>query len=396
MSRFDAARAHESPGTPIALDCDVAIVGGGLAGLTAAWQLAEGGRSVMLFEARARFGGRVHTVPAAPRAPTDAWLDVGPTWFWPHQEHVRALVSHFALDVFVQHIDGLATFDQGPERAPQRFDASGQLGRSYRLAGGMQSLTDALALAARAAHTPALLHDRALVQTVQHRGDAVVLTGVHDAPDMPPFLCRAGAVVLAVPPRVVARDVRLEPALPAPLLHTLRDTTTWMGHAMKCVVAYDAPFWRTAGCSGYAVSWTGPLQEIHDASMPATSHTPAAHAIMGFAAPRTAPAHDAFRRAAAGERRDAVLSQLTRLFGPAARTPRDYVECDWSAEPYSSGPDDARPPAAHPAYGASAFDALLWDGRLAWAGAETSRVEGGYLDGAIASGLRAARLLTTD
>lgn len=386
--------AHAPPALT-ELQCDVAIVGGGLAGLTAAWQLAEAGRAVMLFEARSRFGGRVLSVPASPRDPSHAWLDVGPTWFWPHQQHMRALVSHFALEVFTQHTEGVATVDQGPDREPQRFDASGQLGPSFRLVGGMQSLTEALVGAARSARSPALLHDGAPVQLVQHTDSGVMLTGRHTASSAP-FTCRAHAVVLAVPPRVLARDVRLEPALPAPLLRTLHDTTTWMGHAMKCVVTYAAPFWRASGCSGYAVSWTGPLQEMHDASMPATSHAPAAHAIMGFVAPRTAPAHDAFRRATAGERRDAVLAQLARLFGPAARTPLDYVECDWSAEPLSCGTDDARPPAAHPEYGTAAFDALAWDGRLAWAGAETSRVEGGYLDGAIASGLRAARLLTAD
>jgi monoamine oxidase len=374
---------------------DVAIVGGGLAGLTAAWQLAEAGRSVVLFEARSRFGGRVFTLPAAPREPSHAWLDVGPTWFWPHQQHMRAVVSHFALEVFAQHTDGLAVFDQGPDRAPQRFDASGQLGRSFRLVGGMQSLTDALAAAARGAPTPAELHDGAVVQRVEHTGGEVVLRGVHAASSAP-FTCRANAVVLAIPPRVLARDVYVDPVLPAAMQHTLLDTTTWMGHAMKCVVTYDAPFWRTAGCSGYAVSWTGPLQEIHDASMPETERAAATFAIMGFVAPRSAPAQEAFRRATPDERRDAVLAQLARLFGPAARTPLDYVSCDWSAEPLSCGPDDARPPQAHPEYGSVAFDTLQWDGRLAWAGAETSRVEGGYLDGAIASGLRAARLLTAD
>jgi monoamine oxidase len=375
--------------------CDVAIVGGGLAGLTAAWQLAEAGRSVVLFEARTRFGGRVLTVPAAPRDRSHAWLDVGPTWFWPHQQHMRALVSHFALEVFTQHTDGLATFDQGPDRAPQHFEASGQMGRSFRLLGGMQSLTDALVVAARGAPTPAALREGAVVQRVERTDGEVMLSGMH-ATTGTLFACRANAVVLAIPPRVLARDIRFEPTLPTPLQRTLLDTTTWMGHAMKCVVTYDAPFWRTAGCSGYAVSWTGPLQEIHDASMPETAHAAATHAIMGFVAPRTASAPEAFRRATPDERRDAVLSQLARLFGQAARTPRDFVAWDWSAEPFSCGPDDARPPAAHPEYGESAFDAPMWDGRLAWAGAETSRVEGGYLDGAIASGLRAARLLTAD
>ncbi len=338
-----------SAGPPADLHCDVAIVGGGLAGLTAAWQLAEAGRSVRLFEARGRFGGRVATVSAMPRERSQAWLDVGPTWFWPHQQHMQALVSHFALDVFAQHTDGLATFDQGHGRAPQRFDASGQLGQSWRLVGGMHSLTNALVMAARAARVPAELRDHAFVQTTHRTGDAVVLAGVQAN-----------------------------------------------GHAMKCVVTYDTPFWRQTGYSGYAVSWTGPLQEIHDACMPESSQAPATHAIMGFVAPRTTPAHDAFRRTTVGERRDAVLSQLARLFGPAALAARDYVECDWSAEALSCGPDDDRPPAEHPAYGAAAFDTLAWNGRLAWAGAETSRSEGGYLDGAIASGLRAARLLTAD
>ena len=42
--------------------CDVVVVGGGVAGLTAAGRLAEAGRRVILIEARDRLGGRVHTV----------------------------------------------------------------------------------------------------------------------------------------------------------------------------------------------------------------------------------------------------------------------------------------------------------------------------------------------
>jgi len=42
--------------------CDVVVVGGGVAGLAAAGRLGEAGRRVILLEARARLGGRVHTV----------------------------------------------------------------------------------------------------------------------------------------------------------------------------------------------------------------------------------------------------------------------------------------------------------------------------------------------
>lgn len=46
-------------------DCDVVVVGAGVAGLTAARGLTDSGRSVVLLEASGRVGGRVHTVRLA-------------------------------------------------------------------------------------------------------------------------------------------------------------------------------------------------------------------------------------------------------------------------------------------------------------------------------------------
>lgn len=49
------------------METDVAIVGGGIAGLYAAWRLAgAGGRRIKLFEASGRLGGRIHTLYPAP------------------------------------------------------------------------------------------------------------------------------------------------------------------------------------------------------------------------------------------------------------------------------------------------------------------------------------------
>jgi monoamine oxidase len=53
------ARARRADGEP---EVDVAVVGGGLAGLAAAHVLLAAGRSVAVLEARARVGGRVHTL----------------------------------------------------------------------------------------------------------------------------------------------------------------------------------------------------------------------------------------------------------------------------------------------------------------------------------------------
>jgi monoamine oxidase len=341
---------------------------------------------VTLFEARSRLGGRVLTTPAAPLVDSP-WLDLGPAWFWPHQQHIRAVIAHLGLSVFEQHRDGVAMYDAGDGRAPEPFDASGQSAPSYRVAGGMAALTQALFLATQSAAPAVTVRLDAAVRAIAVRDDHVVLNG--DG-----VRCTARRVVVAAPPRVLARDIAFTPPLAEATADTLRGTVTWMGHAMKCVATYDRPFWRDAGRSGYAVSWGGPLQEIHDACSPPLSHTPAGSALMGFVAPRTSPASRAFREASREVRRATVLAQLARLFGPDALGAIDYAEYDWTRDPFTCGPKDDVPPAAHPDYDDALFDGVRaddpWNGRLVWAGAETSAVGGGYLDGAVASGWRAA------
>ena len=371
---------------PKPFDTDVAIVGGGLAGLTAACRLAASGQGVTLFEARSRLGGRMLTTGAMPVAEVP-WVDLGPAWFWPHQAHIRALVAQLALPVFEQHLDGLARYEAGAGSPPESFDPPGSADASFRLVGGMSALTRGLHEASQAAPTPVAMHLEAAVRAITVHDDHVVLNGdgVH---------CTAARVIVAAPPRVVARDITFAPPLSDTVVDTLRGTVTWMGHAMKCVATYDRPFWRDDGRSGYAVSWGGPLQEIHDACMPPHDGMPAGYALMGFVAPRTSATARAFRDASAEARRATVLAQLARLFGPDALSATGYAEYDWTRDALTCGPNDDVPPTAHPDYDDTLCDGVRaddpWNGRLVWAGAETSAVGGGYLDGAVASGWRAA------
>ena len=363
-------------------DTDVAVVGGGLAGLTAACRLAASGQRVTLFEARSRLGGRMLTTGARPAAEVP-WVDLGPAWFWPHQQHIRALVAQLALPVFEQHRDGLARYEAGAGSPPESFDPSGSADPSLRLVGGMSALTRALYAASQAASSPVTIHLDAAVRELTWHPGGVALEG--DG-----FRCTAGRVVVAAPPRVVARDITFAPPLSQALQATLADTVTWMGHAMKCVATYEAPFWRGAGRSGYAVSWGGPLQEIHDACTPPYDGAPAGYALMGFVAPRTSAAARAFRDASVEARRAAVLAQLARLFGNEALEATGYAEYDWTRDARSCGPNDETPPTTHPDYGHARFTEAAWHGRLLWAGSESSAIGGGYLDGAVASGWRAA------
>jgi monoamine oxidase len=82
----------------------VAVVGGGLAGLTAARRLHDDGVDVRLLEARDRVGGRTHS-----REVGGEVVDLGAQWIGPGQHHVRGLVSEFDLDTFDQYAHGEAT-----------------------------------------------------------------------------------------------------------------------------------------------------------------------------------------------------------------------------------------------------------------------------------------------
>ena len=39
-----------------------------------------------------------------------------------------------------------------------------------------------------------------------------------------------------------------------------------MGRAMKVIVRYEQPFWRSKGLSGIGISFAGPVFRFHDAS----------------------------------------------------------------------------------------------------------------------------------
>ena len=66
---------------------DVVVIGAGFAGLVAARDLIEAGRTVVVLEARERTGGRTYssTFPG-----TDVVIDFGAEWFDPRRHHFLA------------------------------------------------------------------------------------------------------------------------------------------------------------------------------------------------------------------------------------------------------------------------------------------------------------------
>ena len=92
-------------------DCDVVVVGGGLAGLTAARELAGAGLDVEVLEARDRVGGRNLSQPVGDH-PEDI-VELGGQWVGPTQHEVLALAKELGIDTYPTHVDGKNLFETG-------------------------------------------------------------------------------------------------------------------------------------------------------------------------------------------------------------------------------------------------------------------------------------------
>ena len=77
-------------------DADFAVIGAGFAGAAAAWELSRQGRSVMLFEARDRVGGRGF---ARPFALGGEEMEFGGAWITPEQARVRRHAARHGIQL---------------------------------------------------------------------------------------------------------------------------------------------------------------------------------------------------------------------------------------------------------------------------------------------------------
>src|SRR4051794_19731518 len=72
--------------------CDVVVIGGGLAGLTAARELQSAGLRTVVVEARDRLGGRTWTEQYESKS-----VELGGAWVHWHQPHVWAELNRYGL-----------------------------------------------------------------------------------------------------------------------------------------------------------------------------------------------------------------------------------------------------------------------------------------------------------
>jgi len=155
-----------------------------------------------------------------------------------------------------------------------------------------------------------------------------------------------------------------------------------MGTLLKAEVFYSKPFWRANGLTGQALSDEGPITATFDITPPDGSPG----ILMGFIGGDRARNFQVMPPSA---RRQAVLSELAKLFGNQALNPIDYLEFSWVTEQWTRGcPVSVLGPGTLVDFGHALRTPV---GRIHWAGTETSTYWNGYMDGAVRSGERAAR-----
>ena len=252
-----------------------------------------------------------------------------------------------------------------PGTFQRNFDTRGGA-QAARIQGGSQALPDAIAAALG---TRVVLSSP--VRAIRRHGGRVRVVSDRTTVD-------ARRAIVAVAPALAGR-IDYEPILPFE-----RDQLTqrWgQGTLTKVAAVYDRPFWREHGLTGSAVDTGFPISVGFDDSPPGGRPG----VVFGFVGGDNARR---YARLSAPDRRAAVVAQLERWFGRAARRPRGFVETSWAQQQWTRGC-----PVGIPAVGSLvAYGPWLREpaGPIHWAGTEAATYWNGYMDGAVSSGERAA------
>ncbi len=347
------------------MQTEVFIAGAGLAGLSLAASLQKRGIDYWLAEARDRIGGRILSAEFGATGNVSSIADLGPSWIWPGQAHIAALLTELGIGVFEQYSAGRLIYEDELGQVRRDLDYSSMAG-SLRIDGGIARVTDGLA----ASLDSAAIHLSRRVCAIREDQDGYRIELAHPGGTLE---VAARKVVFAMPPRLIASLIEFEPALPEAIIQEMTSIPTWMAGHAKLFAFYEQPFWRAEGLSGDGISRRGPLMEIHDAS----AENPGHGVLFGFVG---LAAGSVLREPS--RLIDDAVKQLENMYGAAAATPLDVTLQDWAGEEFTATEAD-QVISQHPPYGLPPGMATLADKDLLFASTEMAPQFGGFIEGAL-------------
>lgn len=241
----------------------VIVVGGGLSGLCCCHRMLNmhPALEIILLEAKDNIGGRLHT---------DNGVDLGAAWIWPaHDIELLELTTRLGLKLLPELKDGTSLIQNsnGDTSVYQKnLSPSGE--NSFRFQHGASSIINGLAEQVLNNRVSLLLGCEvySVIQTSHNGLNEVQVTYIDKNDDVKIEIARA--IVLAMPPQLIANNISFSPPLSASKVLHMSNTTTWMSNAGKVAFFYDTKFWKTTEkkLSGVVFSQCGPLRQIWDNS----------------------------------------------------------------------------------------------------------------------------------
>lgn len=336
------------------------IVGAGLSGLTTAYSLIENGEEdFVILEARDRIGGRIHTKDG---------IDLGATWFQDHHTNLSKLLDDLSINKFEQYSKGKSVLVYNTMAPAHYFESQHNGPSAYRIADGSIAIINKLASV-----LVDKIHLNSIVTNIVEGQDALTLATENKT-------YSAEKVIITIPPKL-ASGIDFSPELPENLLQTMKFTHTWMSNAIKVGMLFNNPFWKEKDFSGTVIGQVGPVIELYDHC----NYQENIYALMGFV-------NEGLRDTKAEIRKERILSYLEKYLGEEVKNYAAYFEKDWSKDRHTSC-ENLKSVYMSPQYGHELFNQWHYNNKLLFSGTETSPVYGGYLDGAVHSGLNAAKKL---
>lgn len=346
----------------------VLIIGAGLTGLTAAYFLKKAGIRATILEARARVGGRIHTLYNE----NAASFELGATWLGQKHHDLRILLKELGLDIHEQVLGSTAIYEYISTSPHQSVQLPPNTDPSYRIKGGSSALIQALANQLDA--NQVCLNQP--VKTIHFKNNSFDIQTDNKE-------YKADILITTLPPNLLVKTIDFNPSLPTELIDLSKETHTWMGESIKVGLRFKEKVWAAPNLSGTIMSNVGPVGEMYEHSNPEDTH----FALKGFL-------NGVFQAAKKEERKQAILNQLRKYFGNKIEQYTEYLECVWRKEKYTFA-DYNTNIFPHQHNGDALFRQPYFNGQLLIAGSETAPQYPGYMDGAVQSGKLASQQILT-